>query len=476
VHVPSMHMKVWCLGLICFALIIILLNLMSQPPLAKPPLHASRVSHYENQPMSLSPKYVPTQKTPSAKDTDEKFDFSSHHCIGVDFASRYCLFKHIYYDQHTNNFLYIVPKSQPRFPVLYERNGSLDDFPTEIVSFQAKFKKFGALPFSLVTVSEVPRSKLILHYPGYSVLWQEINEKNYGHFISDTLFPLFMVLYDFSFSLETLQQFQVLIVDHCMDRNLTSSLVPFNCPPQPNCTKERFLERYLTVFENQVKCWRYERLIPARVSKRYLHFPVLAIGGGGLATRPSEVMNEANQGRSVYWWKFRQHIVSRVGGLITPPSKHKVVLVNKWGKGRKILNIEVLYKFLRETLPCEVVMYGGGLLSTSEEIILVSSATVFITPPGGISFSIPFLPRGAAVILVAQNTFGNRKTGVGFIESDVLWRRLAYVRVFHYEAEPEINENDPKGSDVKVVPEKLLLMVNKVLLESTLKSSSKFII
>mmetsp|Transcript_11116 Transcript_11116/g.23179 ORF Transcript_11116/g.23179 Transcript_11116/m.23179 type:complete len:379 (+) Transcript_11116:308-1444(+) len=372
--------------------------------------------------------------------------------------SRYCLFENVYYDIARNTFVYHVHPLRRELPVFYERTGPIYSFPAEFVNLQPKRKKYAGSTLHMEARDEPPDPDEVRDLTGSYVLWEEVNEENWAHFLSDTLFPLFTVLYDFTQDISRVQEYQVLLADHCQK---TYGIAGTLCPPSPNCSSSRLFEKYNLVFDNPVACWRDVKDTHSG-GRKFLRFATLVAGGGNLATKPSEEENKANQGRSLLWWSFRQHIVGRVGGTMERPVEPKIVIVNKELGRRQIRNMQETYAAINNTFPCEVVMYTGGKLSAAEEIRLVSGATVYITPPGGISFSIPFLWRRCATILVSFNSYGKRKDGVGFVESDVLWRRLAFTRIFHYEA-VSASDTDRKAPHMYIEPKEFVRFIQSIM-------------
>ncbi|GAA5820822.1 hypothetical protein JCM11251_001830 [Rhodosporidiobolus azoricus] len=85
--------------------------------------------------------------------------------------------------------------------------------------------------------------------------------------------------------------------------------------------------------------------------------------------------------------------------LKSPLKKHKVVVIEKHGR-RTWLNYEEVREHIEETYGVETLLVNPAELTIEEQIRLLDQTTVLVTPPGGVSFSSPFLHEGAAAIYV----------------------------------------------------------------------------
>lgn len=212
-----------------------------------------------------------------------------------------------------------------------------------------------------------------------------------------------------------------------------SGCIPFNC----SLAKDRF-----SILTDKPSYCRKE-LFTKDKKHNFLHFERLVVGGGGFASTPF-MSQEQNQGRSLYWWYFRNYIVNRSsfrsGFLRKEDGGYKkacrIVLMKKTTPKRSITNLDSIANLLSQDFKeCSIDTIHGGQVDFRDEIQIISQASIFITPPGGVSFSAAFLSSGAALILVSIQTSGisRNSEGLGFLESDILWRRISYIRVYHHQ-------------------------------------------
>ena len=161
-----------------------------------------------------------------------------------------------------------------------------------------------------------------------------------------------------------------------------------------------------------------------------------------------------------------------------PPrvTRHTLLLVKKQGR-RGIHNFDQVLTYVRggcgggcaELSPERVVNTQFQSLTIREQLKLVSTATIAVSPPGGVSMILPFLPEGAHAILMnymlakggaeAKGTerHGPAATeqgscsGCSFTMEAALWRHVRHVRKLYYQVwEPSDFARGKAGRDAAV--------------------------
>lgn len=382
---------------------------------------------------------------------------AQHHCVGSDLAVRYCIFRGIYYD--TRRKLFVLPRQSEAGPVLFDTSQDYDKFPRQLAWLSSTYKRNGAAAFTVETAHNFNPIGPVKHLKGRYIIWDEINPGNFGHMIADNLLPIFTILYELSFASRWISTFNMLLVRG--NRNLD----PCNSPIHEN------MYRFLT--SRPLLCW--EELLKY-TSQKYIFFPLLVAGGGGFLTNPAQRNLWRNHGRSVYWWQFRLHALQQTNYEEVSESvrerrlafKVKTTGPHSPKPYRLIINAEETATVIRKTFPSnEVIVYSFPNTSQIQEIHLLASSSILITSIGGASFGIPFLPQGAAIILVGSRTSRAKhyRLGTGhnipFIESEVLWRQLSYLRVYHHAANATI-PGQPRTTNFLVRPWDICTTIRQV--------------
>ncbi|CAF0953377.1 unnamed protein product [Didymodactylos carnosus] len=134
---------------------------------------------------------------------------------------------------------------------------------------------------------------------------------------------------------------------------------------------------------------------------------IVAGGSGNFFLTDGETV-----GKEKMLYDFRSRILIHNGiDLQHPPEKHQILLVNKshsdWGhqtkhRSRRIIyNLKEVELFLKETYPyVSIVTVEFHKMSFTEQLWIIYNTTILITPCGGVSAMIPFLPKGAHAIIM----------------------------------------------------------------------------
>ena len=122
------------------------------------------------------------------------------------------------------------------------------------------------------------------------------------------------------------------------------------------------------------------------------------------------------------------------------PRQHQLLLVHKQGK-RGIANFKRVHAYLhRRFSPVATVRttsYAG--LSMAEQFRLLAETTVAISPCGGVSMILPFLPQGAYAVLLnymlgaGEPQRHGECEGCSWTMEAELWRHVRHVHKMYYQ-------------------------------------------
>ncbi|KAJ3226843.1 hypothetical protein HDU81_007083 [Chytriomyces hyalinus] len=132
------------------------------------------------------------------------------------------------------------------------------------------------------------------------------------------------------------------------------------------------------------------------------------------------------------------------------PSKHKILVTNKTetnfkhdetvgSRKRAIYNLDQVMDSIRKRYPgVDVQAIEWQKFSVVEQLNIMLETTVFITPPGGVSMMLPFLPEGAHAIIMdyyereEPNWYGTRKDESISMEAP-FWNHWPHVKKLYYQ-------------------------------------------
>ena len=168
---------------------------------------------------------------------------------------------------------------------------------------------------------------------------------------------------------------------------------------------------------------------------------------------------------------YRQRVLAFHGvpASAPPPSSHLLLLVKKQGR-RGIANFEQVAAHVRGGCggQCEGIARTQAVafhtMSVREQLQLVSSATLAISPPGGVSMILPFMPEGSHVILLnyllpdagkgapPQRQTHHECAGCSWTMEAELWNHVRHVRKLFYQVwEPSDFAGGRPGRDAAVL-------------------------
>mmetsp|Transcript_7197 Transcript_7197/g.17511 ORF Transcript_7197/g.17511 Transcript_7197/m.17511 type:complete len:544 (+) Transcript_7197:26-1657(+) len=395
------------------------------------------------------------RKTDPPKEVDVKELHSSHTCYGRDFLDQNwkrttCLYHDLCY--HDRKFYYIVRNQFERKHVqdaemhdgqnhlavslapLGEERGEDQMFVPEIISQEA--------------FSGLVHGRTVKYLSNIHILYVSYNAENFGHFLSDELFPAYSMLEAFDE----------------LDYNVQLMRVELEKPIQWSCDFQRQNWGEL----QWEKCmYRYKTLTslftrnPIETVTNYTKrvgdpvcFRKVAAGMGMLADhcedgighgRMSNRRHDCNQGRQVTLWNYRNYVMGNIG--IPPnalPEKNRVILwdrhVTDYKPERKIFGLPELAKRIEVELEIEAMRFETWHAKPVKyQIQQMAISTIFITGPGSGSFISWFLPRGSTQIRLYP-----------------VWSKMEWF-IFNYMPHMHVEHLDAKGG--KFNEDKLMELV-----------------
>ena len=117
--------------------------------------------------------------------------------------------------------------------------------------------------------------------------------------------------------------------------------------------------------------------------------------------RNKDVWSLCNIGHQHQFWRFRNYMLGNVDVSLEPPVKHKITITVRLD-ARVLKNLDDLIATIQHTYQSEdiveIVVVEWHKLSLKEQLELISTTTVHITPAGGVSMISLFLPRWSTSI------------------------------------------------------------------------------
>lgn len=282
------------------------------------------------------------------------------------------------------------------------------------------------------------------------VLWKQHRHNNFGHVLTDNLFPLFTLqinLDGYKFNRE------LILVNDCRSEKIWTNKSIQNCQNMQHMYGSLFYKvSYLRDLQKVCSNFVFRRLY---------------IGGGGygihfygtyhgkqLATELKYDSTAAHMDSELLGSKGIGHYVAQLKQTIarnygikykaTSGSSPLVVIADKKISNnidtlmglRSIHDIDSIAKELGEIFICVRIMKSDFLMSLKEQIALLKDVDVLISPFGGISFAATFLPQGATLISITLPHGGIPLLhGTDDLDSDYYWKYLSHLNILRYKVE-----------------------------------------
>ncbi|KAI9351261.1 hypothetical protein BDR26DRAFT_850752 [Obelidium mucronatum] len=151
----------------------------------------------------------------------------------------------------------------------------------------------------------------------------------------------------------------------------------------------------------------------------------------------------------------------------TVPTSHHILITNKTetnfkadasvgSRKRAIYNLDQVVAHIKQKYPgVKVTAVEWQKFNVTEQLKLAHSATVFISPPGGVSMMLPFLPHGAHAILMdylenEPNNWYGTQVGDSISMEAPFWNHWPHVKKLYYQIRgPQdlVSDSDTKPLD-----------------------------
>lgn len=177
-------------------------------------------------------------------------------------------------------------------------------------------------------------------------------------------------------------------------------------------------------------------------------FRNIAVGGYHYHIQPfpaAQGYSITNLGQDSHFIAYRNSILTTHGldPSISLPSMHQIVLLKKsasFSNGqqtvrRSIDNLDEAYEWLQKAFPSldqlnRIQIMEPHKQSWSNQLQIYLSTSILITPCGGISTILPFLPFGATVIVMDYpEPSQNRSVSM----ESILWNHFPYLHILYYQ-------------------------------------------
>ena len=213
-----------------------------------------------------------------------------------------------------------------------------------------------------------------------------------------------------------------------------------------------------------------------RDGTRPMCFEKLMVGG----TFDSFNHEELNMGKEPLIALYRARVLAAHGiAPDVPPTRHTILLVAKKGR-RVIANFKRVQAAIRQEFSsiADIVVTDFSGMSMREQLQLVSRTTLAVSPSGGISMILPFMPEGSHAVLINYMLGEGEEARHG--ECDLadgpcswtmeaeLWRHVRHITKVYYQVwGPEDFAKKKPGRDesVRVDPVRLLPLMRAALHE-----------
>ena len=411
-----------------------------------------------------------TAAAPSRRRKDDRY--SSHDCIGdmttvKPRAHRTCLFRRVCMDTQTAEVQYYRDAAKTQEAVLFDRRyghlftfghvapkgGREDMLP---LNKHVRYKRHVRWSPRIV---DGPLPARALWLRPLHVLSAPFVPTNLGHLAWEEAFPLLLAMAQHG-AYAAPSDTVVLRTHDCNEtvagrRAGGSGDEPPVAAEPPTASEARLCRKFVAGFMAPIGAVSTLAALAAQHGRggvRHVCFPRLLAGGY------YEMFNApAHPGKEPWLQLYRHRVLAHHGlaparGWPAPPRAHKALLVRKEGR-RGIANFPRVLAFVRGGCGggCEgiaqVVPAAFHTMSVREQLALVSTSTIAVTPPGGVSMILPFLPEGAHAVLInfmvsPKEGTGTERHGPRDAESCAkcsltmegsLWRHLRHVHTLPYQ-------------------------------------------
>ena len=373
--------------------------------------------------------------------------YSHWRCVGGledadDFEHRACVFTDVCYDIQSSDFLYFAPEgsadagSNVSSAIVYDhRRGAQHTFRHRVAEGADTDADFVALSKWVPYRQRLSWSPRTVHgqlpsrherLRGLTALSAPFVPTNLGHVAWDEAFPLLVAMAQLGVYTPTLR-----------------ILRTEGCDALPGGASRRICAKFAAAFLHPLLGARHATLLtlPQLVAtyrrERVVCFDQLLVGGAFDAFNSDEL----NHGKEPLLALYRARVLAWHGLSPTVvPRQHAILLVEKAGR-RGIHNFREVKAHVESHFGgiAQVRTSSFAALTMAEQLRLVASTTVAVSPCGGVSMILPFLPEGAHAVLM-NYMVGERDArrhgeceGCSWTMEAELWRHVRHVHKQYYQ-------------------------------------------
>mmetsp|Transcript_25378 Transcript_25378/g.70624 ORF Transcript_25378/g.70624 Transcript_25378/m.70624 type:complete len:486 (+) Transcript_25378:215-1672(+) len=267
---------------------------------------------------------------------------------------------------------------------------------------------------------------------------------NLGHFVWEIAFPLFVAmaqLGEYTRHLRVIQRSDFCRTDLC------------------HKFADAFLRPLLGVHEEAIPALA-DLATALGQSTEPLCFDRLLVG----ATAAAFDSEARNEGKEPLLMLYRARVLEWHQVSMIPLASHRIVLVDKQQGKRGIKNFDEVYEEVLSSFHAiaNVTRVILPVLSIMEQLHLLSRTTVAVSPCGGVSMILPFLPESAFAILInyALDTVPAKQPDdrhgecafCSWTMEGEFWRHVPHIRKLYYQVfGPDDFEGRQMGRDSRVI-------------------------
>jgi len=394
--------------------------------------------------------------------------YSKFRCSGDEksldgYVERLCIFENICVDRESGEFNFYMRNDTPPRPIMFDsRQGEISKFSHDPRGFVAVTQlAWAESPWAgdhkftpHIVYGESPAissPNSTLRASNLHALWTTwAFDDNLGHVLWEEIASIWYAM----------------IRMNVLSENVTAMHWPGTLPQRPLARK--FRDAFFPAISSTPPVSFYPYLDelgggPPPTGVRYVCFDELLVGGN--VRRFLQRMEWHNYAHEPLFFSLRGRILESFG--LDPyfiPSAHQIVIVNKTSSNyhsgeryqthRSIYNIDEVVGQIRSKYPhtrVHVVDFKDN--SIKEQLSLLLSTTLLVTPAGGISMVLPFLPDGANAIILDYLekeddwVFGT-KAGESVSMEAPFWNYWPHVKKLYYQvrSKDELRPDDPTKS------------------------------
>jgi len=391
------------------------------------PLPASFAKHYSLKPdVSLSTHIL-------------NLFYSSYQCVGQNpgdlhteggWGDRQCILHNVCLHKNDSSSTYILDYFYPSS--IQSLNSTIIRPHTKLVALRHGLTDGAAIrvrliPMNYMNPTDPNRNLTYLNdtYLMYHILPD--GDMNFGHIIFDDAFGLYANLKQFEATRNNARSKNHVLVFRACD----------DFPKDLRDLCQKFTDGIFPAFSTHV-VRSIDSVLNSSISTRRICFREVVVGHG---MSGAVGWGPRNFNRAQIFAEFRADLLVAHG--INPniiPKEHHILLINKKER-RALKNLHDIYKEMLSTPRYAgikiTVIDDFKNLTITEQLKLFQTATIVLTPCGGISLLFFFLPR-QSVLIVSGNPYAGR------LEAQV-WDYQSHLRVIHYPVDSKDDYEMPPG-------------------------------